>query len=195
MCVSVVESKNQFYSQILPLSLHFLLIWWHSRLWLCWTSPDGWFFFSLQSLNSVPVLLIHEKGQAVVLPRLFYWPLLGSTCSPLKSRGLLTAWQIHTVFESSAWWEKHFTWDMNGNLLCCREQSLDVQSFKRWNPQDPIQRRYLSTPVFGRSCGAEMWWALVRSVRLCERWKCCTRMLRQKGPRCGCCSRKEVVSD
>lgn len=70
------------------------------------------------------------------------------------------------------------------------------------NPQDPIQRHYLSTLVFSRSCAAEMWRALVRSVCLCANVRCRVHMpgltgLTEwaKGPRCGCCARKEVVGD
>lgn len=104
---------------------------------------------------------------------------------------------VKRAFDLSVSWEELFIWDIDGNLLCCREKSLDVQSFKHWNPQDPIQRDYLSNLVFLRSCGAEMWWALVRvnvSVWMLSAVCMCLGLQWAKGPRCGCCASRQVVS-
>ena len=124
--------------------------------------PNCWLFLQQLNLMFTTLLMLFpfRTEQAVVLQWRIYWPLLAGTCSPLEcwSADRLT---INSLFEFSVWVEQHFIWEIDGSLLCCREQSLDVQSFKHWNPQDRIQRHYLFTLVFLCSCGAEMWWALV----------------------------------
>lgn len=69
-------------------SPHFLLMWWlRSRLSLCWTFPTADYFPSSETPLSIILfpLFLFRTGQAVVLLRHIYWPLLASTCSPLKA--------------------------------------------------------------------------------------------------------------
>lgn len=97
--------------------------------------------------------------------------------------------------------EQHFIWDMSGNLWHWRKQSREVQSFKHWKPQDPIQRHYLSTLVFSHSCGAEMWWALVCwlcvsvSLWMLSGVCMCSGVQWAKGPRCGSCAQGDIIGN
>lgn len=99
-------------------------MWWLcSRLWLCWTFPTADCFPSSETPLSIalfPFFLL-RTGEAVVLQRHIYWPLLASTCSPLRA---LACWPDgHILSFSSQRWERNSSVRISAVIYCAAESS------------------------------------------------------------------------
>lgn len=152
-------------------SLHFLLMWWlRSRLSLCWTFPTADYFPSSETPLSIILfpLFLFRTGQAVVLLRHIYWPLLASTCSPLKA---LVCWPDGYMLSLSCQCcEMNSIFGISTIIYCAIGNNRWIQSFEHWNKQDLIQRGYLSNLFFSvvQKCGEHlcvsvwMWSAVCR---------------------------------
>lgn len=94
-----------------------------SRLSLCWTFPAADYFPSSETPMSIILfpLFLFRTGQAVVLLRHIYWPLLASTCSPLKA---LVCWpNVYILSLSLQCSERNSIFGISAIIYCAVENN------------------------------------------------------------------------